>query len=173
MKQQQLKSLLLTAVSVAIGLCHQAEAQSVAFRTFGSGSEYSPLSGEYWGTGHGTHLGKHSIFGEVVSDQTGPLTFEWETATPQETIAADGSTIFFTGGGEVELIPLDNLGNFIAIWQGTFEVAGGEGRFENVGPAEEPLTVTAINDPFNIFTDPIWTFSWELSGRIDLGKKSK
>jgi hypothetical protein len=27
--------------------------------------------------------------------------------------------------------------------------------------------VIAVNDPFN-FTDPVWTFSWELSGQIQL-----
>jgi hypothetical protein len=142
----------------------------VEYFAFGAQAEYYALTGDYLGTGHGTHLGKHTFLGNVATTPTGQLTADWHSTVPQETVAADGSKLYFDTAGTVELIPRDNLGNFTAVWVGEFTVVGGTGRFANAGPADEPLQVFAVNDPFNYFTDPVWTFSWELSGRIELGK---
>ena len=86
----------------------------------------------------------------------------------QETVAAHGDTLFFSGSGQVEFIPLDDtFTTFVAIWEGDFVVVGGTGRFAGAKPAAEPLRVVAINDPFTLL-DPAWSFSWELTGRIVL-----
>ncbi len=62
-----------------------------------------------------------------------------------------------------------------AMWTGDFLVDGGTGRFANVsGVPGEPIRVTAVNDPLDLpasCPDDIWTFSWTLHGKIDLGKK--
>ena len=161
------------ATVLTLGLISVSWGQLVPYKALGSSASYFPLTGDYEGPGNATHLGKHYVLGNVETTPTGALTATWKSTAPQVTTAADGSTILFDACGEVELIPLDNLGNFVAVWSGTFEVAGGSGRFENVGPGPEPLTVTAVNDPFNILTDTEWNFSWTLEGHIDLGKRGK
>jgi hypothetical protein len=143
---------------------------SVAYRTQGTGA-YSPWTGDYGGVGAGTHLGRHTFSGKVaISPTANPLVFDFSIfpAAPQETIAANGDTLLFSSTGQVELIPLDEtFTTFSAVWSGDFVVVGGTGRFANAQPADKPLHVVAINDPFT-FLDAEWTFSWELMGRIVL-----
>jgi hypothetical protein len=117
----------------------------------------------------GTHLGKHTFAGVVATSPTAnPLVYDFSLTGTQETVAANGDKLFFSGSGQVELIPLDATGTtFVAVWEGDFVVVGGTGRFAGARPADEPLHVVAINDPFSLL-DPVWSFSWELTGRIVL-----
>lgn len=155
-------------VALLTGAADISYAQTVPYKASGDGA-YSPIDGDYGGDGNATHLGQHTFFGNIATTPTGhPLVFLWEATTPQETVAANGDTIFFNAAGVVELIPLDNTFTvFSAIWTGEFDVEGGTGRFANVQPAAEPLSVTAVNDPFT-FADPVWSFAWKLEGQIQL-----
>jgi hypothetical protein len=147
----------------------EIQAQVVPYKTKGTGV-YSPLTGAYSGPGTGTHMGNHTFDGNVAVYPTAhPLVFTWASTAPQATIAANGDVLYFDASGAVELIPLDaTFTVFIAVWTGDFVVTGGTGRFASAAPANEPLRVIAINDPFNPTTDPVWTFSWEVDGRIRL-----
>ena len=103
------------------------------------------------------------------TDPTGnPGEFYW-TAIGYTLTAANGDKIDFNGGGTVQLIPLGGT-MFTAVWGGELNVLGGTGRFANVGPGTAPINVVAINNPFT-FADPVWTYSWSLTGDINLGKK--
>jgi hypothetical protein len=164
-------TLMLLAMGVwVIPLDRQCTAQVVPYRTFGTGT-YNPVTGDYGGSGNGTHVGRHTFSGNVITSPTGdPLVFDFliPATDPQETVAANGDKIFFSGSGQVQLIPLDETFTyFSAVWSGTFVVEGGTGRFASVGPGPEPLDVLAVNDPFTFF-DPLWSFRWELSGQISL-----
>ncbi len=143
-------------------------AQIVPYEAIGTGV-YSPLTGEYTGSGLGTPLGRHTFVGYVATSPTAnPLVFNFKSTVPQMTVAANGDTIDFTSSGQVQLIPLDQtMTTFTAIWTGEFVVVGGTGRFANVEPGRKPLQVIALNDPFT-FEDPAWAFSWFLGGTIDL-----
>jgi hypothetical protein len=147
----------------------EALAQSVPYKSHGTGG-YFPATGDYGGTGVGTHLGNLTFSGNVAvataPTANNPLIFDWWLTVPQETVAANGDTLLFSGAGQVELVPLDAT-TFVAIWQGDFVVEGGTGRFAGAQPADEPLHVVAINDPFTLL-DPEWFFSWEVTGWIVL-----
>lgn len=149
---------------------HVLQAQVVPYHTHGSGL-YQPATGDYSGNGVGTHLGRHEFLGNVATLPTAhPFVFEFfiSPGNPQLTTGANGDSLYFSGQGLVELIPLDpTFTTFSAVWSGTFTVEGGTGRFENVGPGSNPLQVVAINDPFT-FADPVWTFEWTLDGSIAL-----
>ncbi|HZW34348.1 MAG TPA: hypothetical protein VFF52_26735 [Isosphaeraceae bacterium] len=141
-------------------------AQSVPYKSQGTGG-YFPATGDYSGTGVGTHLGNLTFSGNVaIAPTANPLIFDWWLTVPQETVAANGDTLLFSGAGQVELFPLDAT-TFVAIWQGDFVVEGGTGRFAGAQPADEPLQVVAINDPFTLL-DPEWFFSWTVTGQIVL-----
>jgi hypothetical protein len=87
---------------------------------------------------------------------------------PQDTTAANGDTLLFSGADQVELIPLDNtFTTFTALWTGDFVVVGGTSHFAGAQPAHQPLHVVAVNDPFTLL-DPVWSFSWTLTSRIVL-----
>ena len=159
---------ILIVATLLFGAAETARAQTVPYKASGTGV-FSPITGDYGGTGNATHLGKHTFLGNVTSSPTAnPLVFAWQSTVPQETIAANGDKIFFRASGLLELIPLDETFTmFYAIWTGEFVVEGGTGRFANVKPGARPLSVIAINDPFT-FLDPEWTFTWELNGKIKL-----
>lgn len=170
---QKLFFLLATVATLSLA-CHTAHSQVVPYHASGEGF-YQPVDGDYGGNGNATHLGEHSFFGQVIVgeepvDPGNPLLFPFEILPedPQVTVAADGSELHFSGQGLVQLIPLNaTFTEFGAIWFGEFHVEGGTGRFAQSGPGPEPLSVTAINDPFT-FLDPVWTFDWSLSGEIRL-----
>lgn len=167
MQQRLVQTLLMVAVCQLAFLADQSWGQTVVYDGQGDGW-YSPATGDYGGTGEATHLGNHTILGNVETIPTSLLTAIWYSTTPQETVAADGSILYFDAVGTVELIPLDNtFTTFSAIWTGEFKVAGGTGRFANVQPADEPLKVEAINAPFTL-TDTVWDFAWTLEGQIKL-----
>jgi len=160
-------STVLAVVTLS-AIAGRSYAQTVPYKSAGTGI-YSPISGDYSGSGVGTHLGHQTFFGNVaIVSNPSPLVYGFQSTVPQVTIAANGDKIFFSSYGEVQLIPLDNTFTmFSAVWSGKFVVEGGTGRFANVGPAAEPLDVIAINDPFAL-TDPEWSFSWTLTGKISL-----
>jgi len=162
------RAMLALTVLFLATTASKSLAQSVAYETHGTGV-YSPVTGNYGGSGVGTHLGEHNFFGNVaVSPTDHPLVFNFYSTAPQETIGSNGDKLFFSTSGQVTLIPLDaTFTTWSAIWTGDFVVEGGTGRFANAMPAAQPLRVVAINDPFT-FLDPEWSFSWEVSGRIVL-----
>jgi hypothetical protein len=162
------RAVLALAAMILSTLVSESLAQSVAYKTHGTGV-YTPTTGDYSGPGVGTHLGAHTYFGNIITSPTdNPFVFNFQSTVPQETIAASGDKLYFSSTGQVELIPLDGtFTTFSAIWTGEFVVVGGTGRFSGAKPDAQPLQVVAINDPFT-FSDPEWTFSWELSGRIVL-----
>jgi hypothetical protein len=168
MKHMSRWPALILSTLILSAAARESAAQSVAYRTHGTGS-YSPVTLGYGGVGVGTHLGKHTFAGMVATSPTANrLVFDFTLMVPQETVAAHGDKLFFSGSGQVELIPLDAaFTTFVAVWEGDFEVVGGTGRFAGARPADEPLRVVAINDPFSLL-DPVWSFSWELTGRIVL-----
>src|SRR4051794_23576814 len=159
--------IILTVVALSAS-ARESLAQIVPYKASGTGT-YSPITGDYGGSGVGTHMGLHTFLGNVaIAPTANPLVFDFHGTAPQKTIAADGDLLFFEFSGQVELIPLDpTFTTFSAIWTGDFVVVGGTGRFATAGPAVKPLQVIAINDPFT-FTDLEWSFSWELTGKIRL-----
>jgi len=106
--------------------------------------------------------------------EIGPGLFEW-SAPNYQFEAANGDTIALTGGGTVQFVPLNPTGLFFAVWSGEFNVitGSGTGRFANVGPGTAPIQIVAVNDPFTFppTEGDIWTYSWNLDGNIDLGKR--
>lgn len=157
-----LVTLILTAAA------SDSQAQTVAYRAHGTG-RYSPLpTGEYDGRGVGGPLGRHNLFGDVVTLSTAdPLVYYFYVPL-QQTIGANGDTLLFSGTGRVTLIPIDaTWTTFTAVWEGDFIVEGGTGRFARAKPANEPLHIVAVNDPFAL-SDPERPFSWTLTGRIVL-----
>lgn len=152
------------------------QAQSVSFRAKGRGAIYSPDTGETMGPGRATHMGR--IVGSGLAFPTTDLgngLFEW-VALNYELVDAKGDKILLAGGGTVQFIPIGG-GLFIAEWGGSFDVLGGTGRYASVGPADQPITVTACNDPFMLDEEgmPIegdtWTYDWTLTGRIEWGRR--
>jgi hypothetical protein len=164
---RNLTKAVLTIV-VLSATARESLAQVVPYKTKGTGV-YFPATGEYSGSGTGTHMGKHTFIGFVsVSPTADPLVYNFESTFPQITIAANGDTILFDVTGQVQFIPLDStFTTFSAIWTAAFTVVGGTGRFANVAPAAQPLTGIAINNPFT-FAESEWTFSWTLDGSIAL-----
>ena len=166
-RMKLLSMMVLTFVALNLS-ARESLAQIVPYKTMGTGSYFSPITGDYSGLGVGTHMGRHTFLGNIaVTPTANPLLFGFQSTAPQETLAADGSKLFFNVSGQVELVPI-NPPIFSARWKGQFVVAGGTGRFANVNPAAQPLQIIAINHPFNILTDPFWKFDWEVNGQIDL-----
>lgn len=161
-----------TTLFVALGLWSAtcAVGQVVPYKTTGVGV-YQPVNGNYGGSGTGTHVGNHTFVGNVLTSPTShPLVFDFEilTSNPQVTIAANGDRVFYSGSGQVQLIPLEPTFTFFsAVWSGTFVVEGGTGRFATMAPGPQPLNVVAINQPFT-FADPQWAFTWQLNGFVQL-----
>ncbi len=145
-------------------------AQTIPFKTKGSGY-YNPATGDYGGDGVGTLVGRHHFLGNVLTFPTGnPFVYDFMIlpSNPQETVAANGDKIYFSGSGQVELFPLDPYFiEFTATWSGNFVVEGGTGRFASIAPGPQPLDVIAINDPFTL-ADPQWDFTWTLNGSVRL-----
>ena len=177
-------SNLLFLFSVAVAVCLSTQdlsAQVVPFHASGDNAVYDPGSGATSGFGQATHMGK--TFGSGFAGPGGPTgnpgEFTW-TAIHYVFEAANGDQICLEGGGLLQFVPLPELGPgyFSAIWSGEFDVLGGSGRFESVGPASDPIDVVATNYPFQLdelgqpLPGDIWTYYWEMSGEIDLGNKN-
>ena len=182
-----MKRVLASALFVGVLMvCQSAFGQVVPFKSVGTGNEYNPSTQEYGGPGITAHMGKSTGSGVVTDleqlDDLG-LVFAWTTVG--EFVGANGDKMFYTGSGVVTFVPIDFAnGIFTASWDAGFEIVGGTGRFENARTLEgESLDVLAINDPFQLIPDgngglmpvpgDIWTYGYEITGRIDLGKKKK
>jgi len=163
-------TFLMVMVTLAVNAGH-SWAQVVPFKSTGVNNLYDPVSMVFGGEGQTAHMGRSSGLGIAVPSPTDdPLTLNWSGAGEFE--AANGDKIFFSGGGQVYLTPLGGT-MFTAAWIGEFNIEGGTGRFANVGPGTAPLSVVAINHPFDIVNDPIWAYDYEITGDMDLGKKGK
>jgi hypothetical protein len=172
-------SKIALAIIILTASARDSFAQTVPYKTKGKNAVYTPSTGDYGGFGVGTHMGKHSFFGNVTvkpdpTDPNNPLkgTFVTTPDTVQEVTAADGSKFFSKFSGKVQLkfmgvVPNTTIPIFTARWEGQFVVVGGTGRFANVKPAAQPLQVIAVNHPFT-FLDQQWYFDWEIDGQIIL-----
>ena len=172
----------LTIVTAMVAMTESSNAQNVPFKASGTNAVYNTATAETIGPGHATHMGNAvgaglAIPGGEVDPVNFPGLFYW-TAANYSMTASNGDKIFFNGGGTVQFIPIVGS-TYFAVWSGEFNVEPGQGtgRFSTAGPADEPISVQAINDPFQLDAngDPlpgaIWTYSWTLDGKIDLGKK--
>ena len=174
-KEHSMKSCKLTVTTIVLLISLFAadkaiQAQTIPYFAVGKNAKYSSQAsdnpGDYSGFGIGFPLGIHFFQGNVETfDTDNPLVLTWESTQPQFTFGFLGA-IFFDASGSVELMTKDGV-NFTAVWNGEFEVVGGTGLFRFVKPAEEPLQVVAVNNPFQL-TDPEWTFDWRLTGSIRL-----
>ncbi len=153
--------------------------QTVGFQAQGKDAVYAPDGGATSGYGNASHMGRvfgsgFALQGEAVDPENFPGLFNW-TATDYSFTSEKGDSLAMCGGGTVQLIPLDpedlSLGYF-AIWTGEFFVKGGQIQNRDVIATDEPIQVTAVNDPF-FLDDEEWTYSWRLKGKITLGKKNK
>jgi hypothetical protein len=158
-------AVVLVALSAGI---RESCAGEVPYKTKGTGT-YTPANGDFSGSGTGTHMGNHTFSGNVITmPTTDPLVYNFSLTSPQQTVAANGDTLYFSGTGQVQLIPLDStFTTFTAVWTAQYVVVGGTGRFANAGPGDQPLQAIATNNPFT-FSDPEWTFSWTIDGGIVL-----
>jgi len=144
---------------------------------------YFPLTGYYFGPGTGPELGNLFYNGTMELTPVGdPLEGKFKfknkgrgTADEifHETIYEDGSTISTRFRGTVQLIPyVDSSGNmtdkFTANWEGKWRVVKGTGQFLG---ARGNFDVTAVNEPFNPQTDPVWQFSWSWTGKLKIPKR--
>ena len=165
-------SLVLALVAVA-SFCSSADAQIKRYKSKGVGT-YNPFNAEYDTYGR-------SNFGFIVGEGTAipiptanPFVSNWVTNGEVKETYIDGSEIFFTGGGTVEIIPLFGAWH-TAVWTGEFVVTRGTGRFANAGPGSVNNKVVAVNLPFRLNPDgtPLpgdtWNFVFEVTGEIDLG----
>ncbi len=174
MKSFRLLATMSAAVFSMLVATQTSYAQTVPFRASGTDAVYYTATAETSGFGQATHMGRALGSGLAVPIEG---TNQW-IALGYKFVAANGDEIYFTGGGTIEFFSIGD-GEFSAIWSGEFNVVGGTGRFANVGPGDAPITVSAINDPFFLQEDgsplpgAIWTYSWELTGDIDLGKKGR
>jgi hypothetical protein len=95
---------LVLATLILNAAASESGAQSVAYQAHGTGS-YSPATGDYGGLGVGTHLGRQTFSGNVATSPTANrLVFNFFLTVPQETVAANGDTLLFSGTGQVQLI---------------------------------------------------------------------
>jgi hypothetical protein len=170
MSIRYIKPLSMVALMITMMAANARDslAQVVPYKTMGTAGVYSPITGEYSGFGIGTHMGKHSFVGKIaVTPTANPLVFTFQSVVPQEAVSADGAKFYSNLSGQVQLVPI-NPPIFSARWTGQFVVVSGTDRFANVQPGPEPLQIIAVNHPFNILTDPLWKFDWEVNGQIEL-----
>lgn len=167
--------------SVALLLLFTAKpcaAQVVPFLSIGQANEYSPITAEFGGHALTSYMGKSVNVGFAVPSQTPNPdgSIDW---TGTATIIGDqGSTLELAGGGKIFLEPLAS-GLFTATWEGQFSVQdidgdgkAGTGFFRNAKAAGQPLTVIAVNEPFdflNIQEGDIWYYDFVIYGKVDLG----
>ena len=167
--------LFVITVGLLIGPATATQADHRVVASAAGTGIFCPDTGYFFGDGEGTPLGKTYYNGRVELVPTGELTFDFQNQgrgtdqeVLQESFGADGSVLYFRFGGTVTLMPLDELGNFTAVWMGKWEIVRGTGRMHR---AKGTLDVTAINDPFNI-ADPKWTFSWSWDGIVKVKRRA-
>ncbi|MGI9516636.1 MAG: hypothetical protein ACR2NP_06315 [Pirellulaceae bacterium] len=151
----------------------------------GTGAFFPPGTplppGYFFGPGSSPELGDSIYCGTLVLEQTDEfgLSFDFENAGRgtddeifHEVIYTDGSTIStrFEGSVDLEVLEVDDQGNPVLVtaeWTGIWTVVKGTGQFRG---AKGQFEVTAINEPFNPATEPIWRFSWTWEGTIFVPK---
>lgn len=155
----------IVATVTSIGYAQEVPAKLVGTGAFNS----SDLTFE--GDAIGSHLGNCSFAGVATlspADNTGLVLNYF---APDVYTAANGDTLELIGIGTTTLTPVGVNGNgepvFTAVWDGTWTVVGGTGRFSNASGAYE---LYAENLPF-AFSDPYWYFIYEKTGTIDLGNE--
>lgn len=165
------KAFVSAVTLVALSLSVQnVYGQVVPYKSGGVNAVYSPQTGDFSGFGLATHLGKNSFQGNVAAAPTGQLTAAFKSTTQTVVVGASGDQLHLKLLGEVQFVPLYNSASgpvFSAVWSGQAVVLGGTGRFANVKPGPQALTLYAVNDPFT-FKDEQWTFSWRIAGMIRL-----
>jgi hypothetical protein len=160
-------------LSVTVPGLKQVSADDKVHAVAAGNGIYTPATGYFFGEGDGTPLGQAYYNGSMETQQTGPLTFDFQntgrgTANEilQETYAEDGSALYFRFSGTATLEPINKMGDFTATWIGVWEIVRGTGRMRN---AKGNLNVTAVNEPFNI-ADPNWAFTWSWEGDLKIKK---
>ena len=160
---------LFVCVAILSTLTAQfASAQIVPWRTVGTG-ELDTATGDFEGTAQGIHLGRCTFSGESELFTTDdPMILEWWAIDTY--VSANGrDKVIICGSGIIELMPMGG-DVFEAVQTGTWDVIGGEGRFSNVGPADEPIEFMGFLEPFT-FADETWFWSgFEKIGEFDLGR---
>ncbi len=157
-----------------VAITQTSIAEVVPFKASGTNAEYNSLTGDYSRMGRGTHLGCHSITGQVIPDGVffpSPDIFLSGTfAGTQTATAGNGDTIEMSICGDV-VLPFDpQSGMATGLWFPVFAITGGTGRFVN---ASGTLEGVVINPPFNPFGPPIWKFDWSIDGEFDYGRRGK
>lgn len=186
MKRLFCSAVVLSLLSIT---SQDSQAQIVPFKSVGTFNAYDTSTGVFGGPGKTAHMGKSSGGGLAIPvalpesdpDFGNPLVSGWIGFG--EFVAANGDRIEFSGGGKIYFEPLGG-GWFTAAWIGEFDIVdingdgkAGDGRFANVGPGTAPLSVIAINDPFQLdatgmpLPGAIWTYDYEIRGDMNLGKK--
>ena len=161
-------SWLMALAVLTCATAQNAYGQLVPYKAQGKNAVFFPATGAFSGVGVATHFGRSVHSGALVTVSTGPLTANFESTSPLVVTAASGDTLLLRMQGQVEFVPLDSsLTVFTAVWSAQANVVGGTGRFANVKPGPQPLSVVATNEPFRL-TDPQWKFSWQFSGNFRL-----
>ena len=155
-------------------ITQMVQAQSVPAKIVGTGAfNSSDLS--FGGEAIGSHLGTCNFEGKasLYPDPADPTGFVLLYYAPDVYTAANGDTLELLGIGSVTLTLVDVREDgepvFTALWNGTWTVTGGSGRFANATGAYE---LTAVNEPF-AFSDEFWYFRYEKKGTIDLGRQGQ
>jgi hypothetical protein len=156
-----------------------ATAQIVDYRVWGTGN-YSPeavpqpgcnASGPFSGPSEGLGMGQvqfagFACFPTELNPDPNASSFIW-TATDTQT-AEDGDQIFLEGRGTwtPTVVGMDgDVPILTAVWDGEWTIVDGTGRFAGAKAIE--IKMIAENLPFK-FTDPVWQFTYEKVGQIQL-----
>ena len=168
MKSSRLLAIAMVA-ALAFVLNQTSSAQLVPYHVIGTGG-IDPVTGDFAGPAKGFNLGELTVGGNAVVDGLDPQNGDFEGVWTADVtdVATNGDELNLVGSGTITLKPLGGT-MFEAVWSGEWTVTGGTGRFENAEPGPKPIRMVAVNDPFDIVSDPIWYFSYEKVGEFDLG----
>lgn len=165
-------SIHCLTVLAFMSLAPAAYSQSVPYNGSGTDASYEPGSGDYWGVGNGTYMGKHTIVGNVIPDgdffPAPGIFFAGTFEGTQTATAANGDTLTSRISGEV-VLSFTEEGAVTGLWFPVFEIIGGTGRFAHASGTQQGI---AINPPFDPSSE-IWPFDWAIDGTINLGKAKK
>lgn len=167
-------SLIMAVAALTCLAGQNAYGQLIPYKASGTNAVFSQATGDFSGVGVATYFGRsfHAgtlRTGTLVTGPTGLLTANFESTSPMVITAANRrDTLQLWLQGQVEFVPLDETFTvFTAVWSAQANVVGGTGRFANVKPGPEPLSVVATNEPFRL-TDPQWEFAWTFGGNFRL-----
>lgn len=184
MRRLSTVSAILAASLMVLGLhADQCRGQIVPYDLVGSGVA-DPLGGDaglgsFYGPAIAAHMGRLTYFAEAVTldlvfdDEGNLIGFDYYAIDTQ--VAADGSEVYLDGAGSATLIPRDDLGPtiFEAVWDGDWNILGGSGRFENVGPGTAPIDLFVFFFAFDITdNETLRPFVYTKMGDWDLGRRN-